>query len=67
MDNKPDKIWKRTRERMYRSVESCHPIISDTSDIRNEKKGRWATVKEFLLLFAAFLLLGFILIAIMSL
>lgn len=54
MTNKPDNNWSKTGEQMYKSVE-------------DRQKKRKAHIKEFLLIMAAMLLIGFILIAIMSL
>ena len=66
MANKPN--WNRTKKQMYKSVEKCHPIISDTSDIRDEKKEKRAEhIKEFLLIMAALGLFGLIAFGIMSL
>ena len=66
MANKPN--WNRTKKQMYKSVEKCHPIISDTSDIRDEKKEKRAEhIKEFLLIMAALGLFGLSAFGIMSL
>ena len=61
MDNKPNKLWKRTREQMYKSVE--------TRSTRHERERelRKAHIKEFLHISMGMLCIFIILLVIMAL